>query len=68
VRRPGVLGRRQVERCLREADVTKLRNLTTGSLYRLHVLAKAYALAWPAADARETSLRLLPLPLRSRVQ
>ena len=61
------LAREQVRRCLKEVDEAKLRWLSTGSLYRLQVLCKAYGL--PIADQRlrELARDLLPPELRSRL-
>jgi len=60
------LARAQVARCIREVDAAKLRSLTTGSLYRLQVLAKAYALPIPDQSQRSLALSLLPPELRAR--
>ncbi|HVZ64660.1 MAG TPA: hypothetical protein VG936_08830 [Lacunisphaera sp.] len=59
--------RRQVQRCLESIDEAKLRSLSTGSLYRLQVLCKAFGL--PIADPRlhALALDLLPPDLRQRL-
>jgi hypothetical protein len=61
------LAREQIHRCVAEVDEAKLRSLSTGSLYRLQVLGKAYDM--PVADQRlhQLALDLLPPDLRSRL-
>ena len=61
------LARDQVRRCLEDVDEAKLRWLTTGSLYRLHVLWKACGLAIPDQRLRGLALDLLPAELRNRL-
>jgi len=61
------LAREQMRRCLAEIDETKLRSLTTGSLYRLQVLTKAFGLEIADRRLRELALDLLPPSLRSRL-
>lgn len=61
------LAREQVRRCLAEVDEAKLRWLTTGSLYRLQVLCKAFDLAIADQRLRELALDLLPGDLRGRL-
>jgi hypothetical protein len=48
-------------------DEAKLRWLTTGSLYRLQVLCKAFDMAIADQRLRELALDLLPGDLRSRL-
>jgi hypothetical protein len=61
------LAREQVRRCLTELNEKRLRSLTTGSLYKLQVLSRAFDL--PIADRRlrQLALDLLPAELRSRL-
>jgi hypothetical protein len=61
------LARDQVRRCLAEVDEAKLRWLTTGSLYRLQVLGKAFDMAIADQRLRGLALDLLPGDLRSRL-
>jgi hypothetical protein len=61
------LARDQVLRCLAEVDEAKLRSLTTDSLYRLHVLWKAFDLAIPDQRLRGLALELLPADMRRRL-
>ncbi len=61
------LARDQVRRCLAEVDEAKLRWLTTGSLYRLQVLCRAFDMAIADQRLRELALDLLPGDLRSRL-
>jgi tetratricopeptide (TPR) repeat protein len=59
--------REQVQRCLERLDAERMAALTTGALYRLQVLARAYNL--PVADPalRARARQLLPEPLRERL-
>ena len=59
--------REQLKRCLVEADAKKLRSLTTGSLYGLEVLARAYNMNTPDPTMNEFALSLLPQDLRERL-
>jgi hypothetical protein len=59
--------REQLKRCLTEADGKKLRSLTTGSLYGLEVLAKAFDLSLPDPALNDLTLSLLPRDLRERL-
>jgi hypothetical protein len=59
--------REQVRRCLAEVDEAKLRSLTTGSLYRLLVLGKAFGLTIADQRLHDLALELLPSDLRSRL-
>jgi hypothetical protein len=59
--------REQVQQCLEEIDATRLRTLSTGSLYRLLVLAKAYGLPIADPDLRALALSLLPAEARDRL-
>ncbi len=61
------LSREQVRRCLEKVNPTRLRSLTTGSLFRLQVLAKTFGL--PIADPalHELAGKLLPPALRARL-
>jgi len=61
------LAREQVRRCVAEIDEARIRSLTTGLLYRLQVLGKAYGLAITDPRLRELALELLPPDLRRRL-
>ena len=63
----GDLARAQVERCLAQIDETKIRSLTTGSLYHLLVLGRAYGQPITDPRLRELATRLLPAELRERL-
>lgn len=54
----------QVRRCLAELDEARLRSLTTGSLYRLQVLGKAFQMEITDPRLRELALSLLPPEIR----
>jgi uncharacterized membrane protein YhaH (DUF805 family) len=62
------LAREQVRRCLEKIDEARLRSLTTASLFRLQVLAKAYELKISDPRLRELAGKLLPVELRARLQ
>lgn len=61
------LAREQVQQCLSRIDATRIRSLTTGELFRLQALGKAYNL--PIADPalRDLARNLVPEELRSRL-
>jgi len=61
------LARDQVRRCLAEVDEGKLRWLTTGSLFRLEALCKAFGLAISDQQLRALALDLLPPDLQQRL-
>jgi hypothetical protein len=61
------LAREQLRRCLADVDEAKLYSLTTGSLYRLQVLGKAFGLGIADQRLRGLALDLLPSDLRSRL-
>jgi hypothetical protein len=61
------LARKQVEHCLTGLTAIRLRSLSTGSLYRLQVLLKAFDLAIPDLQLRDLALNLLPPEWRSRL-
>jgi hypothetical protein len=61
------LAREQLRRCIEKLDEGRLRSLTTGSLYRLQVLAKAFDLPIGDPVLRERAARLLPAELRARL-
>ncbi|HET7537465.1 MAG TPA: hypothetical protein VFJ90_13480, partial [Candidatus Didemnitutus sp.] len=54
----------QAKRCLAEIDETKLRSLTTVSLYRLQVMSKAFGLHLTDPALRTLALNLLPVEMR----
>ena len=60
------LARVQVQRCLEKVDAVKLRSLSTGSLYRLLVLGKAFSLKIADPQLQTLALDLLPPDLRQR--
>jgi hypothetical protein len=61
------LAREQVRQCLAEVDEAKLRSLTTGSLYRLQVLGKAYGLQIADRRLQQLALDLLSAEFRNRL-
>ena len=61
------LARKQVQRCFADADEGRLRSLSTGSLYRLLVLGRAYESSFGEAKLRELALSLLPAEMRARL-
>jgi MFS family permease len=61
------LARDQVRLCLAGIDEARLRGLTTGSLYRLQVLCRAFGVAIADQRLRELAQDLLPSELRSRL-
>ncbi len=61
------LAREQVQKCLAEANETKLRTAPTSSLYRLLVLAKRFELDLTDARLRELARELLPPDWRTRL-
>ena len=61
------LSREQLRRCLTEINDAKLRSLTTGSLYGLQVLVKAFGLNITDPHLRELAVDLLPEDLRERI-
>ncbi|HEY4248561.1 MAG TPA: hypothetical protein VGM64_17190 [Lacunisphaera sp.] len=62
------LARAQVQRCLKEINAARIRSLTTGSLYRLQVLGKAYGLTIADPTLRDLAQNLLPAELRERLR
>jgi hypothetical protein len=61
------LARKQVERCLAEITEPRLRGLTTGSLFRLQKLAKAFDLTIADASLRQLAHNLLPRELNEQL-
>jgi hypothetical protein len=61
------LARTQVQRCLEKVDAAKLRSLSTGSLYRLQVLGKAFNLKIADPQLQALALDLLPQDMRQRL-
>jgi hypothetical protein len=61
------LAQEQIRRCLTRIDAAKVRALTTGSLYRLQVLTKAFGLTIDDPAVRQLALDLLPPDLRDRL-
>jgi len=59
--------REQVRRCYADVDEPKLRSLSTGALYRLQVLGKAYGLTISDPHLRGLARDLLPAELRDRL-
>jgi hypothetical protein len=62
------LAKAQVQRCLAEMDEAKLRSLSTGALYRLQVLVKAFGLTLADPQLHQLALDLLPADMQSRVR
>jgi hypothetical protein len=61
------LARGQVARCLAEIDEARVRALTTGSLFGLQVLGKAFGVEIADQRLRALALDLLPPDLRERL-
>lgn len=61
------LSQAQVSRCIGEIDESKVRMLTTGSLYHLLVLCKHFGVEIADPILRAQALRLLPAELRERL-
>ncbi|HEY1791292.1 MAG TPA: hypothetical protein VGG34_00105 [Opitutaceae bacterium] len=61
------LSEAQIRRCLSDIDASRIRFLTTGSLYHLEVLAGHYGLGIADPSLRNLALKLLPDELRSRL-
>lgn len=61
------LSRERVTRCLAEADATKRRKLSPGSVYRLLVMSRAFGLNLDP-KLRELALALVPTELRDRLR
>lgn len=61
------LAKEQVRRCLERLDEARLRSLTTGALFRLQVLGKAFDLPITDPALRELARKLLPSELRGRL-
>jgi hypothetical protein len=61
------LSRDQVRRCFADANEARLRSLSTGSLYGLLVLGRAYGVEITDPSLRELSVGLLPDDVRSRL-
>ena len=59
------LAQGQTRRCLAESNETRLRSLSTGSLYGLMVLSQSFGLGFPDPKLRELALDLLPVDMRS---
>ena len=62
------LARLQVQQCLVGLDEKKLGSLSTGSLYNLLGLARAYGLEIADSSVRAWGLQLLPADMRARMQ
>lgn len=62
------LARPQVEFCLGEADVERLRSLGPVSLYRLLTLARVYRMEFGDPALRATALGLLPAEFQAQLQ
>lgn len=62
------LARKQVDFCLAEADVDRLRSLGTLTLYRLLALAGTYHLDFAEPGLRANALALLPVEFREQLQ
>ena len=62
------LAREQTRLCLAEVDAARLRGLSIGQLYRLHVLARAFKLEFPDQATRDLALALLPPEVRHQLK
>jgi hypothetical protein len=58
---------KQAQRCFSELDEQRLRSLTTGSLYHLLVLGKAFKLKFRDPSLHDLAIRLLPQQVRDRI-
>lgn len=61
------LSRAQVARCMHDIDNSRIRSLTTGSLYHLLVLLKNYGAGIRDPRLHSLALKLLPSELRERL-
>lgn len=61
------LARVQLQRCLAEIDAPRLRELSTGTLFRMLTLAKREGLGVSDPQLRELAASLLPPALRARL-
>ena len=59
--------RKQVEKCFAGADEPRLRSLSTGALYRLLVLGRAYQINFTDPKLHELALSLVPSDMRARL-
>lgn len=64
--RQAELARPRIERALTELDAERLRQLTPATLYRLHVLAKAFGQQIPDAELRAQARARLPAEVRGQ--
>lgn len=62
------LARPQVEFCLAEADLERLRSLGPVSLFRLLALARTYRVEFADASLQEAALNLLPAEFQSQLR
>jgi hypothetical protein len=60
--------REQTRRCLAELDEKKVRSLSTGSLYNLLALSRAFGVAFTDPRLHAVALDLLPADLRARLE
>lgn len=60
------LSKEQLRHCMKTINETRIRSLTTLSLFRLLTLSKAYEINLPDPKLRELALKLLPAELRGR--
>lgn len=61
------LGEAQLKKCLKTVNETRIRSLTTASLYRLQLLSKAYNLSIDDPKLRQLARELTPAELRERI-
>jgi hypothetical protein len=59
--------RLEMQRCVDDADDARLRALSIGSLYHLHVLMKAFGMKIADPRLQQLALDLLPPDLRKRI-
>jgi tetratricopeptide (TPR) repeat protein len=59
--------REQVRQCLAGMDEPRLRSLSTVSLFRLQMMAKAFGIAFADERLREVARQLLPTEMRARL-
>ena len=61
------LARAQVKKCLDQVDEARLRSLSTGALYRLQVLGKAFDLSIADPPLKALARELVPAEMRARL-
>lgn len=62
------LARAQLQRCVKEADALRLRQLSTSALFRLLHFSNKLGVAFPDSALREQALAMLPAEARQRLE